>query len=174
MATIPTAYTWTVGELVTASKLNSYLRDAISFLLAPPSALLKRASDQSVTGSTTTSVGWDAEAQDTDNAHSTVTNNDRYTCVTAGLFASHVSIPWAGNITGARELNFQVNGTTTYAGSRLVPGSAVSFVTPASRLIPLSVGDWVNVRVWQSSGGSLVIDSTFATGPLWDLLWTRT
>lgn len=174
MATIPTAYTWTVGELVTAAKINSYLRDAISFLLAPPYAALQRTANQSINNTATTNVGWDSEVQDTDNAHSTVTNNDRFTGVTAGVYESLTAIPWVGNATGVRELNFGVNGTITYAGSRLVPGSAVAFVNPAAKLIALSVGDYMNIKVWQSSGGALNIDQAFASGPTWDILWKRT
>lgn len=174
MATIPTAYTWTVGELMTASKLNSYLRDAVSFLLNKPYALLGRTTSQSITNSTTTDVGWDLELADSDGAHSTVTNNSRYIAQTAGVFSLDCSTPWAGNATGARELNFQVNALTTYAGSRGVPTANVSFVLAAGRRVPLSVGDYVTVRVWQSSGAGLNIDQTFATGPLWDILWERT
>lgn len=173
MAVIPTAYTWTVGELQTAAKLNAYLRDAVSFLLNRPYALLTRTTNQSVATSTTVDVGWDFEVADSDGAHSTVTNNNRYTAVTAGVFTLMCSTPWAGNATGARELNFRVNNTTTYAGNRGVPGASVSFVPAASRMIPLSVGDYVTVAVWQSSGGALNVDSTFATGALWDLVWTR-
>jgi hypothetical protein len=174
MATVPTAYTWTVGELVTAAKLNAYLQAAIAFLLAPPYGAFQRTTSQSIGNSSTTPVGWDLEVADTDGAHSTVTNNDRFTCQTAGVYENLVAIPWVGNATGVRELNFGVNGVTSYAGSRLVPGSAVGFVNPAGKMLPLSVGDYVNVKVWQSSTVALSVDQTFASGPTWDILWKRT
>lgn len=172
--TVPTAYTWTVGELLTASKLNSYLRDAIAFLLSPPYGAFQRTTSLSIANTTTTNVGWDLEVADTDGAHSTVTNSDRFTCQTAGLYENVVAIPWVGNATGVREINFGVNGVSSYAGSRLVPTAAVSFVNSASKPLPLSVGDYVNVKAWQSSGGALSIDQTFASGPTWDVLWRRT
>jgi hypothetical protein len=174
MATIPTAYTWTVGELVTASKMNSFLRDAVSFLLARPSARLTHSTTQSIPDSVNTAVTFNTEGSDTDNGHSTVTNASRYTVQTAGTWSIDTCSPWVANATGKRELFIRSNGASDFASSAIVASASVRHALQVSDKIALSVGDYVEAVVWQSSGVALNLDNTFHGGQRMALIWERT
>src|SRR5919197_2582011 len=174
MATVPTAYTWSVGELMTAAKMNSYLRDLASFLLSRPYASLTHNTTQSITNVTDTPVNFNTELADTDGGHSTSTNTSRYTAQTAGLWDVSACVPWEINGTGKREAYLKVNNTTYY-GSDTATAAASSRVSAApAALIPVSVGDYIEVQVYQNSGGALNIDNTFRGGQKLDLIWERT
>lgn len=140
---------------------------------AAPYAILKRNANQSIADSTVTAVQWNAEDADSDNGHSTSVSNSRYTAPRTGLYLVTCSIPWVANASGLRELNFQVNGTTSYAGHRFVAGAAVGVVSSSSHMISMTSGDYVEATVWQNTGGSLNIDQSFATGPHFEIIFLR-
>lgn len=174
MATVPTAYTWTVGELVSASKLNSYLRDVISFYLNRPSAILTHSLTQSISDSTFTAVAFNTEVADTDGGHSTTTNTTRYVVQTAGTWRITANVPWATNAAGKRELFIRVNGATDWSSSAITAGSNVSLGMSVTDNIPLNVGDYVEAVVWQSSGAALNVTNAFHGGQRLHAMWERT
>lgn len=141
--------------------------------LNPPTAQLTRGTDFAVATSTTTVVPWTTERSDSHNGHSTTVNPSRYTCQVAGMYMVTCSIPWEPNAAGAREMLFVVNGATGYAAERFAPGANVAVVGTSCHLIRLAVNDYVEVTVWQSSGGSLNVDFDYANGPLLDIAWLR-
>lgn len=104
MATVPAPRTWTVGELLTAAKLNTDLRDGLNFLLSgKPLALLTKTVGQSIpTGGGTNLVTWDAETIDRDGGHSNSVNNTRYTVQTAGWYNVFIYLQWGGAFTAGR------------------------------------------------------------------------
>lgn len=171
MATIPTAYTWTIGELVTSTKINTYLRDAVSFLLDPPSARLSHSTTQSITTGTDTGMSLNTEAADADGGHSTSSNTSRYAPQTAGVWDLNAAVPFAANATGKREAAFRVNGTTTHHAAAIPAAVASRMCLNLSGKIPLTVGDYVEVVVFQDSGGNLNLDNTFRGGQRLDAYW---
>lgn len=92
MATLPNPRTWAASELVTAAKLNTDIRDAFNFFKGPPFAELRKSSPTTITAFT--AVPWDVEVKDSDNGHNNVTNNTRYTALTAGYYHFLVKIMW--------------------------------------------------------------------------------
>lgn len=174
MATIPTAYTWTVGELVTAAKFNQYLRDAISFLLNKPHARLRHSTTQSIVATTGTPVLFNTEDADDDNGHSTVTNTSRYTAQTAGTWKVMATTPWVANGTSKRELYLRKNNLTNYAGTSIDANQAVSHSLSTAGLVDLSVSDYVESWVWQGTAGPLNVTNAFQGGQRMDLIWERT
>lgn len=159
MATVPAPRTWTVGELLTAAKMNTDVRDGLNFLISgKPIAILGRNSSQSIPNNAGTAVGWDLETVDRDGAHSTSTNNSRYTAQTAGWYRLQGSVQWTANATGIREIGFVVNAaiqlhTITGVGSSVANHSLLN-----EGMALLAVNDYIELSVFQSSGGALSIN----------------
>jgi hypothetical protein len=90
MATVPTVPTFTAGSVATAAALDQ-LGGAVSFLLAPPKAILQQtnaspfASGQSISATTATAIGWNNAIEDSDSGWSAA-NRTRYTAQTPGYF----------------------------------------------------------------------------------------
>lgn len=170
MATVPAPRTWTVGELLTASKLNADLRDGLSFLLAPPLAILTRTALQAVGSGSLIALPWDTEVVDRDGGHSTSTNISRYTAQTAGYYSAHHWHEWpVPNTTGYRRVMFRTNGSTlTHQDSRTSPTSVA--MSHLSGLIFLAVNDYVEVTLDQNSGSSVNIGSNARL----DIVWAST
>jgi len=157
MATVPSFRTWVVGELVTASFMNTNIRDAGNFFTADPCAEMRQAVAQSIPNSANTAILLDTEDLDSDNGHSTVTNTSRYTAQTAGWWRVMGGVSLTGNATGTRNLFIAKNsgavaGTGTNNG---VPGAASWAGATKSKLVSLIVGDFVEVFFFQNSGGAL-------------------
>lgn len=173
MATIPTAYTWTVGELVTAAKMNAYLRDLATFLLNRPYAQLTHNTTQSIPDSTMTPVSLNTETSDSDSGHSTSTNNSRYTAATAGVWTVHGTGPWVANTNGKRELHILKNGLTDYAVDARDANRNVYHSANVSCLVDLGAGDYASLFAWQNSGGALNLTNVNGSGQRFDLIWER-
>lgn len=141
--------------------------------LNAPYAQIGRSTDQSIPNSALTAVLWTTEVSDSHSGHSTSSNTSRYTAAVAGLYQVSCSLPWDPNATGVREMFFRVNGTTSYAGDRSQASSVATIMTAASRLIRLAVNDYIEIVVWQNSGVSLAISSSYLTGPIMDVMWLR-
>jgi hypothetical protein len=89
--------------------------------------------------------------------HSTVTNTSRITIQTAGRYLVCCNVYYAANATGTRFVDVLKNGTTAPAGSGLRISTASSGTANlffASTLV-LVVGDYIECRVHQNSGGAL-------------------
>lgn len=159
MATLPNPRTWTVAELLTASKLNLDLRDGLNFLLSPPLALLRKTTSQATSSGIHTPVTFDAEDLDRDGGHSNVTNPSRYTSQTAGYYQLSGNVSFAANGTGWRDIMFQKNGTSTTRQSRngtpAIPSGTAESALNLSGTMFLAVGDYVEIMAYQTSAGTL-------------------
>lgn len=111
---------------------------------------------QSINNATLTDLTFDSETYDTDNIHSTVTNNNRLTCQTPGIYHIWGATTWAQNGTGERVMHIFLNGTTTIA-SNIVTVVAAAFAptTEINTIYQLNAGDYVTLQVFQNSGGAL-------------------
>lgn len=158
MATVPTPRTWTVGELLTAAKLNQDLRDGLNFLLAPPVAHLRRTAAQSIPTGVATNVAWTTEITDTDIGHDNVTNNTRYTAKTAGWFDCNATVSWALNSTGIRNVYFFKNSSTSSWPTVTIPAGGGYAYSKIVGAIFLSVNDYLEVQGFQDSGVALNLD----------------
>jgi hypothetical protein len=80
----------------------------------------------------------------------------RLTCQQDGLYMAVGSLYWDSNATGHRTVNIRVNGTTivasaTTSGVNLNSANRLS----ASATLELEVGDYIELRGIQNSGGNL-------------------
>lgn len=162
---VPVPRTFSVSEVETAAYFNS-LRDALNYLINPPLAVLYQGVVQSIPNSAFTPVTFDTTLTDTYGAHSNVTNNSRYTAQVAGWYDLDAGFSLsASNTTGARDGQWAKNGSaiTTPGAGIVIGGSASNTATlPMPGLqVFLSVGDYVELWVFQNSGGA--INSNIAT-----------
>lgn len=169
MATVPSPRTWTVGELLTAAKLNTDLRDGLNFLLAPPLAVMTKTS-QSLTSGSYTALLWPTELIDRDAGHSTSSNTSRYTAQTAGYYAMTVYAEFSiENATGFRRLGFRPNGgTVTHQATQ--PGSVSSLQANLAGMMFLAVGDYIEVMADHNSG----VTMSAGLQGRWDVAWRST
>ncbi|MEV0616206.1 hypothetical protein AB0I81_23025 [Nonomuraea sp. NPDC050404] len=168
MATVPNPRTWTVGELLTASKLNTDLRDGLNFLLSPPLASLIKGNSQSIPNNSTQTVTWVSEEIDRDGGHDNVTNNSRYTAQSAGWYKFTLTQTWNFGTTGIRQSIIRKNNTTNLIVHLYVPiGGGGGASGALSGIAFLAVSDYLEVRAFQDSGSALDLQST----DRWSLLW---
>jgi hypothetical protein len=133
-----------------------------------------RTTSQTIPGSTVTVLTFDAERNDASGWHSTVTNTSRLTAPVAGWYLIGGTVEWAtGNTVGARYALLILNGATQIA----MAGGPVGTSAEAIQLTPavawyMNAGDYVELNLYQTSGGSLQILATPARSPEFWILRT--
>lgn len=120
---------------------------------------------QSINDSTVQTLAFNSERYDTDTIHDNVTNNSRLTCKTAGKYLICFTIAFATNATGDRSINIMLNGTTNIGSSRCKPAAATYTILTGATIYNLTVNDYVEMTVWQNSGGALNIIGDSAYSP---------
>lgn len=116
-------------------------------------------SSQTISHATATAVNFDTERYDTDAFHDTVTNNTRMT-VPSGLGGKYLIgayLSFAGNATGRRQVRLRLNGSTEFAILIEQGVDSLTCYMVMSFVYQLSATDYVEVVVYQSSGGNLAI-----------------
>jgi hypothetical protein len=104
-------------------------------------------------------------------------NPTRLTCKTAGVYELGGNILFAANATGQRQLNIARNGSWSF-GELLARNlfQAVSSVGVGTAVVTtgvfrLSVGDYVELLAFQSSGGALAaVSADFYATAFWAIL----
>ncbi len=124
-----------------------------------PGARVYRSVDQSIPNATWTKISFDNERFDTDGIWSSA-NPTRLVCKTAGKYQVTAHGCFYANTTGDRYVHVTLNGTTDIVGVN-GPGSIFGPNRPwhwdLTTLYDLAVNDYLEVRVWQNSGGPLSI-----------------
>jgi hypothetical protein len=113
----------------------------------------------SINNSTLTVLTFNSERWDTDTIHSTGSSTSRLTCKTAGRYLISVTVEWANNATGRRGVNLRLNGATVIAVNNETPLSTGATGMNTTTVYDLAVNDYVEVQVFQDSGGSLNINA---------------
>lgn len=112
---------------------------------------------QTIANNTYTALVWNSEYYDTDTFHSTSTNTSRFTVPSGkgGYYLVTAATSWVANATGARRILIRKNGTD-FRRNGDVPGNTTVVVgTQMTIVIPLTVGDYIEAFVRQTSGGDL-------------------
>jgi hypothetical protein len=160
---VPAPQTWVNSVLVAAADLNREIRDTASFILNPPHVAAFRSAALTVPTSSSTLVQLDGEQYDwsVTAMHDTVTNNSRLIAPEDGLYDIRARTLWAANATGDRELDVRLNAAGASGGGTLVvsdhstPQAAAGINVTAQRDWPMVAGDYIELFVFQSSGGNL-------------------
>lgn len=165
MATVPTQDTYTVGEVVTAAKLNKNVRDMGAFHTARPMCQISATAATTAATSGTAVIAVMATTDyDTDSMADLA--NNRIVIKTAGLYRITGNALWAVNATGTRYTGIRdaagAVGTGTLHAMASAGGGATG-VTGASvsRLQRFAVNDTIRLELTQHSGASLATASPF-------------
>jgi len=115
-------------------------------------------SNVTITGSVNQQIPFDTERWDTNNIHSTTSNTSRLTCRTAGKYLIVGNVHWYadGSGTGTRIVSIRLNGSSFIGRERYEPGNELHTMI-VTTIWNLAVGDYVELNVYQTSGGNLDI-----------------
>ncbi len=113
----------------------------------------------SIPNNAATFLTFNSERFDNDNIHDIAVNTDRLTVRTAGIYVISGSVRWAANATGFRLLRIHLQAINqSLASSVHLNAGAVITDQTISTIYELVVGDFVQLRVQQNSGGALNIE----------------
>ena len=111
---------------------------------------------QSIDHNTLTALTFDSERFDTDNIHSTVANTSRLTCGTAGTYQITGNTQFDNSAAGQwRTTSILLNGATLIGGVSTHRDATSQTRMIATTLYKLAVGDYVELVMYQDTGGAL-------------------
>lgn len=155
MATKPTPQLWVAGAKIAALPLNAGDYDVWRWLdVIKPVCSVTSSDTTSIASGTFTAMPFAGETLDTDNMHSTVTNNSRVTFNTAGWYRINSVHHWATNTTGSRGGYIRLNGTTIIDGTYVqqAAGSFFTSVQTPTFIGQFAVNDYIELMAYQNSG----------------------
>lgn len=122
-----------------------------------PAVRVYNDADISISNNTNTILTFNTERWDNDSIHDTTTNTSRLTCKTAGIYHIYGNIRWGANQTGYRIIAINVN-TTRVAAERKRDTATHTYQSISTDYV-LAVDDYVELEVYQDSGGALTVVS---------------
>jgi len=153
--------TFTVGELLTAADLNTYVRDNLDFLYRKPIVTVRLTAAQAVASASNHTVQWDeAEWDYADTAMWDVGTPGSIVIDRPGIYEVLPSALWEGTTddSSKREVAVELNGTT-----RLTMDSRLSTSSPegqAKIFTNLGTGDYLEIVVRHLSGAAIDLQPT--------------
>ena len=169
--TNPNTQPWATSYKVLATDLTTHLRDNLLFLAGTggATAQLTHSANQAIATGTDTYLAFDTETRDDEGAHDPATNNSRLVVPYTGVWRLWAMIEWAANTNGERILELVANRAALLARVRWANMGG----NPCNQLVycerALTAGDYVEVRVNQSSGGSLNVNVQSSYSPLFGM-----
>ena len=162
------------GLLVSGGQMAALL-NALQVAVTPPTmiATVFAPNSLSITSGTDTAVLWDVEEEPSGGAHSITTNPDRYTAPLGGVYAISAKYQFSTSSGGTyRQVKICVNGTVVV---RAMQPPQPSYQTDVEVYTEkrLAVGDYIQVKVRQDTGGNLTGDSGSDGGPRWTVRYAR-
>jgi hypothetical protein len=148
----------TANTKTAASRVQAYASPLISCRVYSDAA-------QSIGNNSNTIVTFNQEVDDAGGMHDNSSNNSRITIPAGqgGLYIVSAIVMWAHNATGQRHCEFFLNGGTSlafYTCNGVVGDSGASLALTGTILREFDAGDYIEIRVYQASGGSLNINGT--------------
>lgn len=120
-----------------------------------------KTANQSLANVTVTSISFEGtDIVDSNGFHDPVTNNTRMTIPSgyAGKYLIQGTLEFASNTTGGREVYIRKNGSTNLQAIQTDAEGSLTMTIAGT--YDLAVGDYVEIRAYQSSGGALDIWAT--------------
>jgi len=114
---------------------------------------------QSISDSIFTALTFQTEDFDTDTMHSIVTNTSRITLTTAGKYLVTARLSFVGNATGRRIIRLDKNGVVDTAQLEFATNGTNAVGIFFAGLVTAAANDYIEVFVFQSSGGALDVQS---------------
>ena len=119
-----------------------------------------RNASQTISNATETALTFNSENYDTNAFHDDVTNTTRMTVPAgkAGKYLITANTTFTNNSTGQRIVYVYVNTTMVHTSGPAIGGSAsIDLGLTTSYVANLAVADYVELKAYQNSGGSLAI-----------------
>lgn len=162
------------ANVITTTDLNA-LGEAVTFLQDRPLVQLRQTVSQNVTTSTFTALTFTTEDVDTDDGHDTGSNTSRYVAPEDGWYRCSGAFNFESNATGVRVSRWAKNGTEINGGRTDHPAISGAQVAYNARTIDisLSAGDYVELQVWQNSGGTRATVVTADVQAHVTIVWDR-
>lgn len=165
--TVPVSATEAPGNFLTGALWTAQVKALIDFLTGSGTNGVPRFKGYASTGQSIatgsgadTAVTLDSESYDSDNGHSVSTNTSRYTIQVAGTYLIMATAGFPTNSTGNRKLGININGANAnggvFTGPAMASNSWAACVCVEQALV---VGDYVEMVVWQTSGGALSLNA---------------
>jgi len=111
----------------------------------------------SISNTTVTALTLNSERFDNGGLHSTASNTSRITFPSACVAVVTANVQWAASTAGSvRSVLIRLNGTTSI-GAAVQPGFSAAFQMSVASLYSFAANDYVEIAVYQDSGGSLNI-----------------
>jgi len=125
----------------------------------PVAVRVYRTTDQSIGTGAWVTIVFDAQRWDDpdDDQWEGVTNPSRLTCRYAGPYVIFAGVLWHANATGRRHITFWLNGTVYIAEVSEMGLIAEVLLQSLTTTYKLSVGDYLELRVFQDTGANLSI-----------------
>ena len=148
------------NEVVTASIMNTHVRDNLLALRESLTCRAYRSTVQSIPNNTNTLLQMNAETSDAPGWHSNSTNTDRITPNVAGLYLIVGQVVFAANGNGVRQAVLYRNGT----GGQYIASQGRGTTVSASEAVDVQVmgvypangtTDYFGIALYQNSGGAL-------------------
>ena len=145
---------------ITDSRQNlKFNKNHINITSGTQAARAYKTSTQTIANVTWTAVTWDVEEFDTNGFIDLSSHNTRITIPEDGYYVVGGTIGFDANNTGLRLLTIRINGDSTdrhaYHTANAYGASAYGIVLSSSTILQLSSGDYVEMFVYQDSGGNL-------------------
>ena len=121
---------------------------------------------QTALNNTDTRLAMDSEVFDTNAYHDTATNNSRITIPSGkgGYYVFGCQVTWDSNGTGSRTVRIKKNnGATLLRGVSSIRPAGASQIMEVHGIEFLSVGDYLEISVFQSSGGTRTLGDAATT-----------
>lgn len=162
-------------RLTNIESLNTTQDSRLTTIESAPHARLTRGTDQAIANSAFTAVSWSSAVEDTATGWVLAPNPTRYTAARSGIYLVSAVVAWASDATGIREMDFRLNGSAAsfFDGQRAGSFASITFIQSAARTVRIVAGDYIEVVVWQSSGGSLNLQSSYHDSPRFEITWLR-
>jgi hypothetical protein len=147
------------GDNSTKVATTAYVDTAVGGIVGVShhGARVYRSTSMIASNNTLTTIPFDSERSDTDAYHDTSSNTSRLTIGTglAGRYSMGCTVNFDANSGGAsRYTMIELNGTTVLAIDQRGP-VANEIITTISTVFSLAEGDYIEVAVFQDSGGGL-------------------
>lgn len=146
---------------------SSFARADHDHALQTPGCRVYRNSNESIANITIQAISFNSERYDPYNMHSTSSDTDKIYMPQAGVYQVTGNIRTEANTTGVRELQLIVNGSTTIAFNALeaVATDGGLSIMQITSVWKFAAGEYVQMALWQNSGGALNIESYGAYSP---------
>jgi hypothetical protein len=154
--TLPDAITYgqsgSTGSAATSARRDHAHQMAASTANTATCSVVRTA-NQTISNTTWTVVSFTSETFDTDTMHDNTTNNSRITSKTAGYYWITSQVAWDSNATGGRTSRIREGGDTVISNWTDDANGNRDIVQTNGVLWHLAVDEYVEVQVYQNSGG---------------------